>query len=116
MAPQRRSSADDGASAFGTVLFREEKLDDFDGFFDEPDDGGGGGNPRCLWDGSVCSDSVTHQITFRFFPDGDEPFLEQETYCGRHYAVVLAQFVSFHSPHCPITLGQHLDSFGAYGT
>lgn len=99
---------------YGTTVLEHARFDEFDGFFDDPEEDYGDGNPRCLWDGSVCSESVTHQIRFRFFPEDDEPFVETESYCARHYAVTLARFVSFHSPHCPVTLAQHLDSFGPH--
>lgn len=98
---------------FGTVSVTPERRDDFDDFIGNFDDSEGEGNARCLWDGSVCSESVTHQITFALYQEVDNPYLDSHTFCARHYAVELAEFVHYHSEQCPITLASHLVSFGA---
>lgn len=90
-----------------------KEKDEFTGFFDSFDDGGGGGNPRCYWDESVCSETVTHHITLAFFDQNHEvTATEAYTYCGRHYALELVKWVFDHSPKCPITLEQHLVKYG----
>lgn len=90
----------------------EERIDDFDGIVEDFSDHGGGGNPRCWWDRSVCLETVTHHITFAYPAADGEQFAETETFCPRHYAVRLAEFVHFHPEDCPVTLSQHLVRFG----
>ncbi|MGO3255737.1 hypothetical protein ACTXI4_08970 [Glutamicibacter ardleyensis] len=85
-------------------------FDDIIGVFEESD---GPGNHRCLWDKSVCTESVTHQITFGLVRLGEEDGAVAQTYCARHYAIELAHFVEFHSSRCPVTIDKHLRDFGA---
>lgn len=101
---------------FGTTRVTTERGDDFDDIIGGFDDHEGEGNARCLWDGSVCSESATHQITFGLYQGEEGPYLDSRTFCARHYAVELADFVHFHSDQCPIPLASHLVSFGALGS
>lgn len=101
--------------SYGTRVIEKQRSDDFDDIIGGFDDGGGG-NARCAWDGSVCQESVTHQITQAYFETVDaEPETYSQTYCPRHYAVELVRFATFHEPECPISIRRHFASYGLIG-
>lgn len=99
-------------NGYQAVLVEDSDDDDFDGIVG--DFGEGEGNPRCQWDFSVCSETVTHYITMREFEDIETWTVHSSTYCQRHYAVELARFTTFHEQDCAVGLAQHLAAFGAF--
>lgn len=69
-----------------------------------PFDADGAPNPRCQWDTSVCAQSPTHYVAWGH--------ASVNTYCVRHYVLVLAQLLELHLLFCPGTVHDHLRKYG----
>lgn len=74
------------------------------------EDPGDGGNLRCTWDDSVCTDTVEYRL--EYLPRAGETTGEFETYCPRHYVLSLAKMLEDHDRFCNIPIIQHLRSYG----
>lgn len=74
-------------------------------------DNGGGGGRGCQWGESVCTDSPTHTLVFRYVEEGEQS-QEAAVFCLRHYVVELARFVELHPDDCDKPLVDHLMGYG----
>lgn len=68
----------------------------------------GGGRPRgCMWMGSICMESPTHQITI---PHGETEV--PQAFCERHYVLTMRHLVDVHLPECQGEVASHALSYG----
>lgn len=92
-----------------TITLTEQKLD-HGSSIPGIEDPGDGGNLRCTWDDSVCTDTVEYRL--EYIPRAGETTGEFETYCPRHYVLSLAKMLEDHDRFCNIPIIQHLRSYG----
>lgn len=67
---------------------------DIDGYWD-----GGGGNERCDWQDSVCTETPTHSYV-SFCDDPECPDRHTSHLCARHYVVEMSKQID-HILQCP---------------